>query len=122
MGLNGELKIADFGWSVHSPSSKLELYKLFIDYNGLWLVIYRLYNYLFVDYKLSTYYDKYFNNFLEINFQKATFMWYIRLCFSGDVRRKNTLGLRRSMVFRGTSLWILGWYPSIHRGSRESNL
>ena len=23
MGLEGELKIADFGWSVHAPSSKL---------------------------------------------------------------------------------------------------
>lgn len=24
MGLTGELKIADFGWSVHAPSSRLE--------------------------------------------------------------------------------------------------
>lgn len=25
MGLTGELKIADFGWSVHAPSSRLVL-------------------------------------------------------------------------------------------------
>lgn len=25
LGLNGELKIADFGWSVHAPSSRLEM-------------------------------------------------------------------------------------------------
>lgn len=31
-GLNGELKIADFGWSVHAPSTRRETYCGTLDY------------------------------------------------------------------------------------------